>query len=287
MLELNRSRNLKMADGLELAARALNAEGIEPLLLKGAAEMVDGLYPDPGIRVLGDLDILVPEHDVRRACETLTHAGFPVDPMAPKPPPGHHHLPMRAHARLGVGIELHRQVADRAARKIVPTSGYREQARELPFRGTRVLIANPTERLAHMIAHAQISDRRHRIGVPQLRQMLDVALFSRRHNAAIAWGSLETRFARAGARAVLQDCLAAAEILFGHPVPAPITADIGAAGAQMERALGRSRREERLLTYRHLVRDVPAALASTPLRWIYALNPTDWKSRFSARLRRW
>ena len=50
---------------------ALNAIGIEPVLLKGAAHLVGGVYPAPSLRVVGDLDVLVPEERVKTAAETL------------------------------------------------------------------------------------------------------------------------------------------------------------------------------------------------------------------------
>ena len=57
---LNSQCNEKVLSGLARIAALLNAIDIEPLLLKGAAHLVQGTYPEPSMRILGDVDILIP-----------------------------------------------------------------------------------------------------------------------------------------------------------------------------------------------------------------------------------
>ncbi|UCC87654.1 MAG: nucleotidyltransferase family protein [Anaerolineales bacterium] len=69
---------------------AYYAAGIPALVLKGAA-LAHMVYPEPGLRPMSDVDILVPESDARRAQEVLADLGF----RAPLPPGSillHRHL---------------------------------------------------------------------------------------------------------------------------------------------------------------------------------------------------
>src|SRR5262245_63692801 len=59
LLDLNRRRNQIMLQALDGALASLNAAGITPMVLKGGAALVEDLYPDPGMRIVGDLDLLV------------------------------------------------------------------------------------------------------------------------------------------------------------------------------------------------------------------------------------
>lgn len=55
----------------------LRAHGIEPLLAKGWA--IARLYPEPGLRPVGDIDLFVPEADHVRAAELLADPPGPID----------------------------------------------------------------------------------------------------------------------------------------------------------------------------------------------------------------
>src|SRR5262245_1924039 len=76
LLELNRRRNSVVLDGLEQALTSLNSAGITPMLLKGTATLADDLYPDSGMRVLGDIDLLIPKPSLREGVDALQQAGF-------------------------------------------------------------------------------------------------------------------------------------------------------------------------------------------------------------------
>ena len=70
VLRLNRSRNAQLrAEAIELASE-LNRIHVVPLFLKGGSGLLSGLYDDPGVRIMGDLDMLVPV-DRARDCERL------------------------------------------------------------------------------------------------------------------------------------------------------------------------------------------------------------------------
>ena len=59
-----------------LSVQPLTEAGLEPLVLKGPA--VAGRYPEPGLRPMGDIDLLLPVADHARALEVLRRAQWHV-----------------------------------------------------------------------------------------------------------------------------------------------------------------------------------------------------------------
>ena len=76
ILSLNKTRNECIVDGLARVVTALNAIDIEPVLLKGVSHLVEGLYPALGLRVVGDVDLLVPDGRAKDAVAALHGVGF-------------------------------------------------------------------------------------------------------------------------------------------------------------------------------------------------------------------
>ncbi|MHB8682275.1 MAG: nucleotidyltransferase family protein [Acidimicrobiales bacterium] len=63
-----------VAHALELAVTPLRSSGLEPVVLKGPAVAVR--YPDPGLRSMEDIDLLLPRADHQRAVALLERAGW-------------------------------------------------------------------------------------------------------------------------------------------------------------------------------------------------------------------
>lgn len=84
----------------------LKSDGIDVIVLKGAA-LCNTLYPDPGLRPMRDMDILIEKKDVERAQLLMVTNGFTAstEPI----PPDHFHLPglYQTVDNVAVCIELH------------------------------------------------------------------------------------------------------------------------------------------------------------------------------------
>ena len=59
---LNSRRNLSIRTQAEEIIHLLNQVGVEPLLLKGIAHLFGNLFPDPGARIMTDVDLLIPSN---------------------------------------------------------------------------------------------------------------------------------------------------------------------------------------------------------------------------------
>jgi hypothetical protein len=89
---------------------AYQAAAIPALVMKGAA-LCQLVYPEPGLRPMSDIDILVPPSQARRAQQVLVGLGF----HAPQPPEAafsHRHLHAATINREGVSVvvEIHHQL---------------------------------------------------------------------------------------------------------------------------------------------------------------------------------
>jgi hypothetical protein len=71
----SRARTAAMLDSAVELLDALRGQGIAAMPLKGAA-LAPLYYPDPGLRPLADLDILIRPQDVARGVETLKRLGY-------------------------------------------------------------------------------------------------------------------------------------------------------------------------------------------------------------------
>jgi hypothetical protein len=68
-------RNARMAGDLVCILDALGSRGIRPILLKGAALALTA-YPDPSLRPMGDLDLLVRGGEIAAAQDALIALGY-------------------------------------------------------------------------------------------------------------------------------------------------------------------------------------------------------------------
>ena len=76
---LNRERNQMLREQLIIITEALNRIGIQPVLLKGAITLTSGQYTGAEDRVIGDLDLLVPDSLMETATTALISAGYQED----------------------------------------------------------------------------------------------------------------------------------------------------------------------------------------------------------------
>jgi hypothetical protein len=216
ILKLNSIRNQRMIDGLARVVAALNASDIEPILLKGAAHLVDNLYPSLGMRVVRDIDLLVTDARAKDAVAALLKIGF-VDTGPLPEPHAHHHLRGLREERTGLYVELHTRVDHKES--VASTAWFREEARAVPFRGLKVFLPEATRNIAHNIVHSQLNDNHYVKSRIELRQLLDVVLIRARHQDDIDWSGLDHHFCNAGFGHVLATYLRFCEVFFGQSAP--------------------------------------------------------------------
>jgi hypothetical protein len=115
---------------------ALRGVGVQPVLLKGAAALAQGLYRAPGVRLMVDIDVLVDGAKMQQSRHALSRCGYsqrqprerrrfvhdiaserPHD-LAPVHEP-HHESPF-FHEDTGIPVELHRALSFPAFAALLP-----------------------------------------------------------------------------------------------------------------------------------------------------------------------
>jgi Uncharacterised nucleotidyltransferase len=196
----NLERNSELQEELAAAVGVLNRADIEPVLLKGAIRLADGLYPDHGWRMLRDLDLLVPKASLAEAIRAFEKAGYAACRSGGD-----------FRRRGGVcQIDLHtelfctpRQVGLLQAVDIL------DRVRPVAFGDGRVGIPSVEHQLVHLIGHSQIRHLGHALGRIALRNRLEAAALVHWGHAHIDWQAVFVRFVAGGYRRPLLSLLLA------------------------------------------------------------------------------
>ncbi len=218
-LLLNTQRNQQLMSVIARAARVLNAIGIVPILFKGAAHLADALYPSQGLRIVGDIDLLLPAERAMDIGNALKQAGFAAEQMHAVVRNESPALPRFRDPATGATLDVQSEIAPQQWRAIVEPAGFAARCRLLVLGGAEVRIPGPADLVAHSIVHNQIKDGYYRRGMVQLRQLLDLAFLCDRYETEIDWIELESRFEKAGSAAVLSTNFHFLEALLHRDIP--------------------------------------------------------------------
>jgi hypothetical protein len=210
VLQLNAERNAQLVGLLARATAALNGAGIVPVALKGAANLLDNLFPEPGARLLGDLDIVVPHARAQDALAALLSLGLQQTGDGSE-----HHFPMLIDTVNGGGIELHWRIMPARYMSVIDPADFSTNVRMTVLDGTTLALPSPRGRIAHNIAHTALHHAAFAANELDLRQLLDLAMLVARYQADIDWTSLQACFDAAGHGAVLATHLHYIEGMFG------------------------------------------------------------------------
>ncbi|HEX4739374.1 MAG TPA: nucleotidyltransferase family protein [Allosphingosinicella sp.] len=275
-LFLNAEREQAMAEALARAMAALAP--MEPVALKGAANLIGHLYKAPGARLMGDLDILVA--DPARAAACLAESGFAASDEPPRPwiRLRHHHAPMRHDRSTGAGVELHDRLETIGDPVILAPEIVRKRAAVHDFAGRPARIPSPTDRLVHAVAHDQISDRGALSGRIAMRLILEVALLAR--SEEVDWEAARSAFPPGKWRDAFIRVAALAHAWFDAPVPACFQREAEAATLWLRRRRSRPARALAIAAHR-----AAGLLRTQPLALVNLLNPAWTKARIRAFLR--
>ncbi|MGE5322341.1 MAG: nucleotidyltransferase family protein [Actinomycetota bacterium] len=215
LFTLNTIRNESILAGVERVVKALNAIDVEPVLLKGASHLLEKLYPALGIRIVGDLDVLIQDDRALEAAAALEAIGFCGSNV--HLPATHHHLPGMRDPESGLYVELHTRVDHRE--EVLSRYWFDQRTTKTVFRGLHVRIPDATANIGHNIIHSQLNHQGYRFSRVQLRELLDLAMIRARHEATIDWAELDGLFTAAEHGQVLATYLKIAELVFEQPSP--------------------------------------------------------------------
>lgn len=152
----------------------LNNAGIPAILLKGSF-LAPYIYPDLAFRPMGDIDILVPLHQVNEAWKLLN----PNEDIASlhQEETGHHLPPFLIRGCL---IEIHKSLFPTNTKFTIPVDDI--WAAAIPIQGKKSLTVNPVHQVIYLSLHIYYSYRR---GGMRLGWFYDIKLILNHYNDEI------------------------------------------------------------------------------------------------------
>jgi hypothetical protein len=179
------AKNMALYSELEKILDSFSREGIEVILLKGAA-FATTLYPDIGLRPMKDLDILIHKKDIERAKKEVAGLGYSFDPISldlkKKDLPleeyyllHHPHLPPFYKKKGHVFLEVHWALTSKTMPYKFDTPGLWERAVEETISGRMTRVLSTEDALVYMCAHVA----RHRFSAG-LREYHDILMLTHR-----------------------------------------------------------------------------------------------------------
>lgn len=178
--QLNVERNNKILDQLSGIIRTLNQNNIYPTLLKGTGNLFDKLYDDPGIRMIGDIDILVAENEYLEAAKILGIDGYDHLSQPFFNPEEMKHFPKLFKDGMVADVEIHRIPVDKEFHKKYNSEVINREKRQVQTNGLKFFVLSDKHKMVHNFIHAQLSNKGHAFGLVPFRDMYDVYLLSKR-----------------------------------------------------------------------------------------------------------
>ena len=186
--ELNYDRNSMMKVQLIEAVSHMNSLGIKPLLMKGAAHLVLDTFSNISDRLLTDLDILVPENDIKRISKALIEIGYQFDEENINFIETHHHYPPLIKQNECAMIELHRELMFHEQQHVFPTEHAWKNTIDITLsENAQAKVLNPTYRIFHSFLHSSLVDSLHLRGYVEIRQLHELARTQFMYSSNIDW----------------------------------------------------------------------------------------------------
>ena len=173
----------KTAEFLNLY-RKLRQAGAKPLVVKGI--ICRNLYPNPDHRTSSDEDVLIRPEEFNRCHEAMIAFGMETEEN-PARFEQQYEIPYRKKGGT-LYIELHKSLFAKVSDAYGELNGYfdhvHDTAAEETVEGEKILTMAPTDHLFYLICHAFKHFLHGGFGI---RQVCDIALFSRRYGEQICW----------------------------------------------------------------------------------------------------
>jgi hypothetical protein len=172
------------------AVAALAARGIPVILLKGI-HLCRFVYPEPGLRSMADVDLMVPRDRLAEAERVFVDAGWGPEPRADVDErcAWSNHLAKLHRANEPV-LELHWTIERPTAPFGIDLDGIWGRARPATFEGVEIRVLCPEDLLLHLALHASFH---HGFGRAAFKAVVDVAAVIHATGDAMDWDQLVAR----------------------------------------------------------------------------------------------
>jgi hypothetical protein len=222
----NARRNARLFAALKDVTRGLRAAGAEPVGLKDVQLAVD-VYPEPGLRPMGDVDLLIRREDWDTAAHALGSMGF--EPLPSADVPFTRKYAMAQHFRRSsdeIWIDLQWNVMQREW-DLYGQGSFTYDSRAMwrdaaPIRGLDFELRAPAheDMLFHLCLHLEGH------GYCELVLFCDIAELVRHEAGQLNWDRVVDLARHYGAESSIYYVLLFVEKLLGAPVPPPVLLEL-------------------------------------------------------------
>jgi hypothetical protein len=216
----NAQRNREIKEQVLQIASLFNKIGVEPLFLKGVANLFYDIYPDPADRIMLDADILVPKERLLECVHILKGEGYysVYDEYLFDVNSRHHYFPLISDRKQTI-VELHQYSVGSRYACLYSKDDFWALSAAKTIEDARFRLPSPMDHIKHHIIHTY-----HHYGVSGhgnffLRGFYDLAFLCRKFEAYINWSLLETSFDQAGFRKTFISHLLGADHFCGYQYP--------------------------------------------------------------------
>jgi hypothetical protein len=220
---VTRIDNQAIYEELESLANAFKLAEIPCIVLKGGCYALT-IYPDTGLRPMGDLDVLVPAARLPEAVQIAQSLCY-VD-VIPDASPGlrdllNHEICLKKTGLQSISLEIHHSlVADKTYSYAVPVDWFWEQNEPLSclfqarFESLRMLA--PTAQVLYAAAHAMLQ---HGGNAAPLRWFYDLDRLVRTYDGRLDWDLLLSQAQKFSWGSALEAALFQTQACFHTPIP--------------------------------------------------------------------
>ncbi|MCC6181324.1 MAG: nucleotidyltransferase family protein, partial [Bacteroidia bacterium] len=185
--------------------------GIQFILLKGS-HLAKFVYQDPGMRPMGDIDILVKKDDLQKAEELLLQMGY----YQEHDKIGAFHLPYFLHQKRVKSLEVHWTIASSIWKFNINIEGLWERVKAVRNNGSEMLVFSSEDLLLYLSLHAVYQ---HNLKAFGLIPYCDIASTIHRFAHGIDWDQLKQRAHEWGIEKYLYLALRISHEMLGVCVP--------------------------------------------------------------------
>ena len=190
--QLNLARNKQILQQLDELISLLNENEITPTILKGAGNLLEGLYSDVGERMIGDIDLLVPEKDYLRAAKILENDGYRSEVTYYGEVESFMHYPRMFKDNCGVNIEIHRLVVTPPYSKWFSTEMIEKE--KIPIRVKAIsYVLSDNHKVIYNFIHCQLSHNGNAYGIVAFRDIYDLYLLSKKTDVSATVNQIKTK----------------------------------------------------------------------------------------------
>lgn len=192
ILQLNRERNCQILQQIEEINDALVTAKIQPVYLKGAANIMDNLYSDIGERMLGDIDLLVRDEVYLKTAEIVKNLGYKTDSAFYDDVTLLKDYPRLFRDDVPADIEIHRVP--------VEITFSRQFSTDLIFKNKTAVankrncfVSSDEHKITQTFIHSQLSNHGYQFKQIGLRDLYDFHLLSKRVNLTEVIDTIEEK----------------------------------------------------------------------------------------------